>query len=113
MTQSVDLDVLYNILKLIAETSDIITYEQLSEAYRHRTRDDVHRRQWGSWLGEVSGRCTSAGLPPISTVVVSQTDNLPGDGYWGIAGSPPNKDYNDWKIVCNQVYKAHWPKTLP
>ena len=109
----VDMVKLYEIVKRIAVSRDVITYEDLSQAYKVETGGDVHRRQWGVWLGLLSGRCTDAGFPPISTVVVSATDSMPGDGYWGIPGSPPYKDYNAWKAVCDQVHKADWPPALP
>jgi hypothetical protein len=109
----VDMVKLYEIVKRIAVSHDVITYEDLSQAYKVETGDDVHRRQWGPWLGLLSGRCTDAGFPPISTVVVSATDHMPGDGYWGIPGAPPHKDYNAWKAVCDQVQKADWPPALP
>jgi len=113
MPIAVNMVELYEIIKRIAQSKDLITYEDLSQAYKVETGDDIHRRQWGSWLGQLSGRCTDAGLPPISTVVVSDTDKLPGDGYWGIPGAPPYKDYNAWKVVCDQVYSATWPSILP
>jgi hypothetical protein len=113
MSINVDLTELYKILVRIAESKDTITYTDLSQAYKVVTRDDVHLRQWGEPLGDVSANCTNAGLPPISTVVVSATDGLPGDGYWGIAGAPPHKDYNRWKAVCHLVHNAKWPKVLP
>jgi hypothetical protein len=113
MAINVDLPELYRILVRIAESNDTITYEDLSQAYKVQTGDDIHRRQWGEPLGNVSARCTDSDLPPISSVVVSATDGLPGDGYWGIVGAPPSKDYNGWKAVCALVHAAVWPKVLP
>ena len=112
MANAVNMNVLYLILKLIAETRDTMTYDDLSIAYQVRTSDRVSRRSWGASLGELSRRCTNAGLPPLSTLVIT-TDGLPGDGYWGIPGSPPRKDYVAWTKVRDAVWAAKWPKVTP
>lgn len=112
MKNAVDMDALYLIVRRIAETRDTMTYDDLSIAYRVQTGDAVSRRSWGPALGTLSLRCTNAGLPPLSTLVIT-TDGLPGDGYWGIPGSPPRKDYRAWTKVRDVVHATSWPKVLP
>jgi hypothetical protein len=112
MSANIDMDAVYWILVRIAETQDTMTYDDLSIAYKVRTGTNVSRRSWGQVLGELSARCTNAGLPSLSTLVVT-TDGLPGDGYWGIPGSPPRKDYVAWTKVRDTVWAAKWPKVLP
>ncbi len=109
----VDLNVVYEILLTIVRTKDTITYQELSDAYFVRADVRVERRRWGTPLGQVSRRCTEHALPPISSIVVSETDKMPGDGYWGIPGAPRKKDWNAWDVVCRQVYAATWPTELP
>lgn len=108
-----NLQAVYDILRKIIQTKDTITYQDLSYAYLVNTGMRVDKRDWSSPLFEVSGRCTQAGFPPISTVVVRGDDGMPGDGYWGIPGAPPYKDYNMWKKVCSGVYATKWPAVLP
>lgn len=111
---NINLEILYQILRQMATTRDTITYDQLSDAYLTRAGVKVSRRAWGPSLLEVSNRLHySLGLPPISSLVVSATDGMPSnDGYWGIPGAPPYKDYGLWRSVCEAIYTSKWPKTL-
>ena len=108
-----ELHVVYKILIKIIETKDTITYQELSDAYSARTGYSFDRRSWGGPLGEISRRCTDKGLPPISTIVVSEGDKMPGPGYWGIPSAPPYKDSNMWSAVRKLVNAASWPPDLP
>ena len=109
----VDLDEVYRILLRVIQTKDTITYTDLSQAYAVQRGGSISPRGWGEHLYAVSRRCTLAKLPPISTVVVNASDNMPGDGYWGIPGAPAYKDWNQWKAVLGTVYAAKWPAKLP
>ncbi len=89
MDQQVDLEAVYQILRTIARTKDTITYQEMSDAYLERTGYRFDRRQWGRPLGDVSWRCTDHGLPPIRTIVVSETDKMPSVTVHGAPHEPP------------------------
>jgi hypothetical protein len=109
---SIDMERLYEVVARIARARETITYEKLSLAFKNHTGISIHRSQWGGPLGNLSRRCSDAGLPPISTVVVS-IDGLPGYRYWGIPGAPKTKDLEAWRAVCRKVHAVSWPATLP
>jgi hypothetical protein len=109
---TIDMEGLYEVVARIARARETITYEKLSLAFKDQTGVSIHRSQWGGPLGRLSRRCTDAGLPPISTVVVS-IDGLPGYRYWGIPGAPKTKDLEAWRAVCRKVHAVGWSATIP
>jgi hypothetical protein len=120
----IDLTVLYGILRGVAMSKGIISYEDLSRLY-HEAMGDWHEPQ-GTWdvpLAQVNGQARAAGLPPISALVTDrprQGDNYepPASGFWGSPGVPPRPRKVDdrlmiWMGFVNLAYRVAWPEKLP
>src|SRR5215468_439410 len=91
----IDLLVLYSVLRGVAVSKGIISYEDLSRLY-HEATGDWHepQRTWDVPLAQVNGHARAAGLPPISALVTDRPragDNFgpPASGFWGSPGVPP------------------------
>jgi hypothetical protein len=120
----IDLAVLYGVLRGVATSKGIISYEDLSRRY-HEVTGDWHEPQAGTWnvpLANVNGLTRAAGLPPLAAVVTDkprQEDNFepPTSGFWGSPGVPPMpRKAADrllvWMGFVNLAHRAAWPETL-
>jgi hypothetical protein len=119
----IDLKVLYGILRGVAMSKGILSYEDLSRRYHEATGDWLEPQ--GTWdvpLAEVNGHAKAARLPPLSAVVTDRPrreDSFapPSSGFWGSPGVPPKpRKAADrlllWMGFVNLAYRAAWPETL-
>jgi hypothetical protein len=114
MAQIINLDVVYRILRRAAKAKEILAYFELSDEYQAATQVYIHYRGWGPSLGDVSRRCTNAGFPPVSTIVVVNKTGLPGYNYWGhVAGAPRTYNRKAWERIRDSVWRTSWPVKLP
>src|SRR3954471_15552433 len=120
----VNLTVLYGVLRGVATSKGIISYEDLSRLY-HEAAGDWHEPAGGAWnlpLAEVNGHARAARLPPISAVVTDKPrreDSFgpPTSGFWESPGVPPRpRKPADrllvWMGFVNLAHQAAWPETL-
>ena len=120
----IDLPALYGVLRKVATSKGIVSYEDLSRLY-HEVTGDWHESEEGTWggpLAAVNGQARAAGLPPLSAVVTDKPrreDNYepPTTGFWGSPGVPPrpNKGADRllvWMGFVNLAHRATWPETL-
>jgi hypothetical protein len=120
----IDLAVLYALLRRVAGSKGIVSYEDLSRLFYEATGEwhDPHGT-WDGPLAGVNGHARAAGLPPISALVTDQPDAAsgfgpPGGGFWGSPGVPPRPRKADdrllvWMGFVNLAHRAAWPETLP
>ena len=57
-----------------------VTYGQIEQDTRVPIGE--HGGYIGQVLGEISRRCAEQGLPPLPSVVINATDEIPGSGYF-------------------------------
>jgi hypothetical protein len=119
----IDLAVLYGVLRGVAMSKGIISYEDLSRLY-HEVTGDWHEPQgiWDPSLAQVNRHAKAAGLPPLTAIVTDkprQEDNFgpPTSGFWGSPGVPPMpRKAADrllvWMGFVNLAHQAVWPETL-
>jgi len=117
----IDLAVLYGILRGVAMSKGIISYEELSCRY-HEATGDWQEGAWDGLLSEVNRHARAAGLPPLSAVVTDKPrreDNFepPASGFWESPGVParPRKAADRllvWMGFVNLAHRAAWPETL-
>jgi hypothetical protein len=119
----IDLKVLYGILRGVALSKGILSYEDLSRRYHEATGDWLEPQgTWDGPLAELNGHTKAARLPPLSAVVTDrprQEDSFapPTSGFWGSPGVPPKpRKAADrlmvWMGFVNLAYRAAWPETL-
>jgi hypothetical protein len=120
----IDVAVLYAVLRDVARSKGIISYEDLSRLYQE-AGGEWHEpdETWDGPLVEINGHTRAAGLPPLSTLVTCkprQEGNFepPGGGFWSSPGVPPRPRRVDdclmiWMGFLNLAHKALWPETLP
>jgi hypothetical protein len=119
----IDLAVLYGVLRKVAMSKGVISYEDLSRLY-HEATGNWHEPH-GTWdvpLAEINGHARAANLPPLSGLVASkspQEGNFgpPTAGFWESPGVPamPRKAADRllvWMGFVNLVHRATWPETL-
>jgi len=116
----IDLAVLYGILRGVAMSKGIISYEELSCLY-HQATGDWQEGGWDGPLAEVNRHVRAAGLPPLSAVVTDKPrreDNFepPTSGFWESPGVParPRKAADRllvWMGFVNLAHRAVWPET--
>jgi hypothetical protein len=73
---------LWSILVLAATFRHVYLYAEIAKAIGAPTA------ALGGWLDPVQRLCRARGLPPLTALVVSEADGLPGPGYEG-SGSVP------------------------
>lgn len=120
MSNAIDLDELYVILRDVARKKGKITYSELSSLYEQRTGEwhDFHRT-WDAPLGRLNNSLYEAGLEPLSAVVVLKIGGEPGGGFWGSSPAVPiaPRKAEDrlltWAMILKRVHAATWPDELP
>ena len=119
----IDLKVLYGILRGVAMSKGIISYDDLSRFYHETTGDWLEPKgTWEGPLAEVNGQAKAARLPPISALVTSrpkegESFGPPTSGFWDSPGVPPRPVKGDYRLMVwmgfvNLAYLAAWPETL-
>lgn len=93
---TINVNIMYNILTDFIKNSPgcrHITYSQLSDYYFSITRFRVDPHyEWNEPLGSLNEMVhQSFKAPPLSVLVVSSKNHLPGDGFWESAGNVPRK----------------------
>ena len=86
-----------------AKLKKLATYGQLS-----RDIDGILKpRFMGKHLGWISSACAQEGFPMLTTIIVRQDKNTPGDGYYSlykdINGVPISED-SAWYQECEKVF---------
>jgi hypothetical protein len=120
----IDLALVYTLLRGVAATRGILSYEDLSRLY-HEAGGEWYEPD-GTWdvpLSKMNGYTRAAGLPPLSALVTykpQQEGNFepPGGSFWDSPGVPPKPRRTDdclmiWMGFLNLAYQAGWPETLP
>ncbi len=82
---------------LPAGKSPTVTYGQIEKATGVLMGE--YGGHIGQVLGEISRRCANQGLPPLTSIVISSTDKIPGSGYFiEMAQMLKRGNPADWRI---------------
>lgn len=58
----------------------------------------------GGWLEPIQSYCLIRGLPPLTALVVGETDGMPGSGFIGAQDLP---------AAQAEVFRYDWTRTVP
>ncbi len=73
---------LWSLLSLAANNNQILTYDTVAKL------TGVVRPSIGDFLRPIQQYCTEKSLPPLTSIVVSEKDGLPGDGFIAASNIP-------------------------
>lgn len=73
---------IWALLVLAARARQILTYDLIAKAI------GVPRTAVGGLLAPIQAYCLRKGLPPLTVLVVSEKDGMPGEGFIGAADIP-------------------------
>jgi hypothetical protein len=103
-----DLNVLYRLIRSVAVTRGMITYDDLSAKYTSLTgaTPPSEHTTWNESLGHLNERLFQAniGAPAISVLVVYDHHPEPGIVFWGPSA---------WARIVEAIHDYDWPPTLP
>ena len=115
-----NLDILYQILAVVATNRSQITYSKLSQLYSDRTQE--WHEPHGSWdepLGELNRTLHETGWPPLSAVVVLKESGEPGGLFWGSSPNVPERSVDGieriaaYSQILGTVHDSAWPEEIP
>jgi len=104
---------IYEKLKLLARSKELISYSELNKELNLDLNFDIsHDRDLiGKWLGEISRLEVSQGRPMLSAIVVhkeGQNYKDPGEGFYKLASDlgryHGEHDYLFWAAEVNEVF---------
>ncbi len=97
MTRAERAQQLWSLLTLAASNRQILTYDIVARL------TGVLRPSIGDYLRPIQQYCTEKGLPPLTSLVVSELDGMPGEGFIAAADVPSAQI---------RVFKHSWLETL-
>jgi len=99
---------IYDKLKAIARTGDIITYSEIAPLANLDMSKQEDRNRIAQILGEISTYEHKNGRPMLSSVVIHKENNIPGPGFFTLAkelGIYNQK--NDVLFFINELQRVH------
>jgi len=97
MTRAERAQQLWSLLALAASNRQILTYDTVARL------TGVVRPSIGDFLRPIQQYCTEESLPPLTSLVVSEQDGLPGEGFIAAADVP---------AAQMRVFQHPWLETL-
>jgi hypothetical protein len=119
----VDLDAIYQVIRVAAVTRGLISYSHLSVGYVTLTGSapPSERTAWDDPLTEINRRLFGADpkAPAISALVVDDSTHRPepGHSFWGSTPNTPARPRASsdivWAQIVETIHNYEWPPTLP
>jgi hypothetical protein len=117
----VDLNAIYQVVRTVAVTRELISYYGLAHRYALLTggTPPAEHVDWDRALWEINERLLAADLkaPPIGALVILSRHPGPSDAFWnGATNTPPRpRAVSDglWRRIVAEVHDYDWPPTLP
>ncbi len=99
---------IYDQLKSVARAGTTTTYSEIAPLADLDMSTPAHRNEIRRILGEISTREHQLGHPMLSAVVVHQEDQIPGQGFFALAGELGVYDGRDeLKFFVTELKKVH------